>query len=148
MPFYLKLENGDKILLENLAGFLILEDVTVPPATINYQAGGAGHPGRERKRKRYESEALFARMERTLQEALGLVEPLVADAPSATGATLEVESRWTPEQLEASLADLEAVAAGAAHYQARLRLLHQALADYDAELRARDDDDEFWMLMS
>jgi len=147
MPFYLRLENGDRILLENLSGYLILEDVTAP-ATINYQAGGAGHPIGTRKRKRHEADTLFANIERTLQEALGLVEPLVAGTPAAAGTADSPVARWEPERLETLLADLTALAAGSARYQARLRTLQDQMDAYAQTLRDRDDDEEFWMLMS
>jgi hypothetical protein len=147
MPFYLRLENGDRILLEIGGGYLILEQVAVPPATINYQ-GGAGHPVGTRKRKRHETQELFASIERTLQEALGLVEPDVAGTTATTRTADSTLPHWTPERLEATLADLATVAAGAAHYERRLTALAQHIHDYEQTLRDRDDDEEFWMLLS
>lgn len=146
MPFYLRLENGDRILLENIAGYLILEN-SVPGPTVNYQIGGAGHPGQHRIRKRHETQALFDKIERTLQEALGLVAPVVADASSGTTTESDAPASWTPERLQASLADLEALAVGSARDQARLARLRARLAALADDAESRNDDDEFWMLM-
>jgi hypothetical protein len=145
MPFYLLQENGDKILLEDLTGFVILETVLAP--TVFYQAGGgAGHPAKNRRRRRHETQLLFERMERTLQEALGLVAPVVAEPES--GAPTPVESPWTPARLEASLAELAVLAAGSAHFEARWAALQRQLDASIEDRRRRDEDDEFWLLLS
>jgi hypothetical protein len=144
MPFFLLQENGDKILLEDLTGFVILEAVAGP--TVFYQAGGAGYPVRKRKR-RHETQALFDRMERTLREAVGLDSPVVAEPEGRAAAPIET-APWTPERLEAGLADLAALAAGSARLEARFARLQRLLDERRHDLALRDDDEEFWMLMS
>lgn len=144
MPFYLIQESGSKILLEDLTGSLILELSPVPGPTVFYQAGGAGHPVGRKKRKRYETQELFDKIERSLEEALGLVAPLVPEAESAAPAGDDAPA-WQPERLEEGLAHLAALAAGSARLETRLARLQRAIDD---EARARQDDDEFWMLLS
>ncbi len=143
MPFYLRQENGDKILLEDLTGAVILETVAIAPATVYYQ-GGAGHPAPHRKKRRHETAALFANIERTLQEALGLVPPVVAGAPVPAEAA---PPAYSSAGLEAALADLATLAEGRRSYLARIERLRKALAQADDD-RRREDDDEFWLLMS
>ena len=146
MPFYLRTENGGKILLEDLTGALILE-TTIAPPTVNYQAGGAGHPGR--KRKREEADELFRGIERTLQEALGLVAPVVDDPPVAANALREPDRpQWSPERLETAVERLTEIAAGHRNLEARLARLREAIATADREARLLDDDEDTWLLMS
>jgi hypothetical protein len=66
----LRTEDGGKI-LSKIIRALILDDHRA--ATVNYQAGGAGHPGRKRLRR---SGELFRKQADS--EALGLVPPVVA----------------------------------------------------------------------
>ena len=144
MPFYLLQENGDKILLEDLTGFVILEAVTVPGPTVFYQGGGSGHPVGRRKR-RHETQALFEAIEQGIREALGLVPPDLADAPEAAQDDAQTGPAWTAEHLETALARLAELAAGHRALEARLERLRESL---DREARDRQDDDEFWMLLS
>jgi hypothetical protein len=116
----------------------------VPGPTVFYQAGGAGHPVGRKKRKRYETQELFNKIERSLEEALGLGAPVVPETESGAAAANDAPS-WQPERLEAGLAHLATLAAGSARLEARLDRLKQAIED---EARARQDDDEFWMLLS
>lgn len=70
MVLYLLKEDGGRIKLEDGSGSLILEASGVPGPTVDWQAGGAGHP--VKKKRRNETDELFKRIEHTLEVALGL----------------------------------------------------------------------------
>jgi hypothetical protein len=141
-------ENGDKILLEDLTGFVILEAGGVPPPTVFYQAGGAGYPVKNRRSRRNDTQALFARLERTLQIAVGLVVPDVGDAPRPTETPSPPRpSELASEAIEESLGRLAALAEGRRSLELRLERLRESLRALAEEDRRRQDDDEFWLLL-
>ena len=146
MPLYLLQENGSKLLLENLSGFVILEAVGVPPATIYYQ-GGAGRPVWTRKKRR-ETQRLFDDIAITLEELVGLRPPPVVDAQRAAPPLSPVHPGWTPAELTDALSRLATLAQGHEGLETRFERLNRMLLDYQSEEASKIDDDETWMLMA
>jgi len=145
--FYLLQENGSKITLENGSGSIILEASSGSGPTVDWQAGGAGHPVK-RKRKNA-TEELFDSIERSLEVALGLVEvPL--DLP-AEAILEEAAPTWSEERYRTAILRLGRISgynSESSQRFARLEAMLRAYEEAQARERALQDDEETWFLMS
>lgn len=143
--FYLLQENGDKIQLENLSGFIILDSSVAGP-TVDWQAGGRGRPFKRTKR-----EELFDSIEHALRVALGIAEE-VTDLPSRSERAVSHEPLWSEQRLHDALADYQSYRSRAVEHDARIRRLDALIRAYEDEQKRQEalriDDEETWFLMS
>lgn len=105
---------------------------TVPPPTVNWQAGGAGHPVR---RPRKTAKHLFDAIERTLRDTLN--PPPVQ---------FEVTTKRAALDLDAALAELTTVSQGYADLSAEVARIRTEVATYQKRKQAQDDDDDAILL--
>lgn len=147
MALYLLQEDGSKLLLENLTGAVLLEASGVPGPTVFWQAGGAGHPVPSKRRRRRDTEQLFAAIEHSLEVALGLVvEPVVRAQESKVAAP---QASWDGESFKQALQHLDTVAQDHRGLQERLHRVHGLLRAYEeAERQKSLDEEETWILMA
>jgi len=142
MAFYLLQEDGSKFRLEDLSGFLILEDESVAP-TLDHQGGDGKRKGTRRKRTR----ELFQDMEDTLRRVLdGTIDaPLVPVATVGT-TTLVLDQQ---DGYADALAHLRTLTVHQQTETAALAQLQRHLDDYEARLRAEQelDEEDAWSLL-
>ena len=142
MAFYLLQEDGSRLYLEDLSGFLILEEESLAP-TVDHQ-GGDGKKRRGRRRRR--THELMAAMETTLARildgTLDAVVPTVAEA----GAVRLILDRT--ESLESAARQLAAIASRSHRERHEIDTLADALKLYDLhkQAEAETDDEETWSL--
>jgi hypothetical protein len=143
---YLLKEDGGRITLEDGSGSLILEASGIPGPTVNWQAGGAGYPVKQRKR-RNETEELFRKIEHSLEVALGLAEePLEV---SAEAVTQEAAPAWSEERYLDAIRELGLRRRDAELSSARFERLQAMLRAYqEAQERERIEEEEAWILMA
>jgi hypothetical protein len=147
VSFYLLKEDGGKIQLEDGTGSLLLEEVAIPGPSVDWQAGGAGYPVKQRKR-RNETEELFRKIEHSLAVALGLAEEPVevtagaVETPRAIQTDDAAAIRRSYEQLLQKLSALD-------NARARMDKLGAMLRAYEeAQERERIEEEEAWILMA
>jgi hypothetical protein len=144
MAFYLLQEDGSKLFLEDLSGFLLLEEEPIAP-TVFYQSDGKGRAGR-RKRRRNRTAELFESMQATLRRVLdgSLDQPVV---PVATVGKARLVYDNT-EPIASAIAQFDRLAKpyeGAAQAAQDLRHL---LGQYERTRRdLEEDDEELWMMV-
>lgn len=136
--FYLLQENGDKLVLEDTSGFLILDEASVGP-TVYYQGDGKG--GRTKRRNR--THELFNAIEATLRATLD--GPVVVHPPLSE-VTNEVD---VTQGYDAAIDQLAVLAKENEELSARVKGIRAAVRDYEARRRAllEADDEEIWLLM-
>jgi hypothetical protein len=143
MAFYLLQEDGNKILLEDLSGFIILEETLIGP-TLFHQGDGKRRNGRYGKR-RLRTQELFSAMEQTLRRVLtGEV-----DAPTVTVAQVGPAAVVldTTEPFEASVTQLRRLADRTKVLSTHLTSLFQAFTEYEKRKVLEMDDEEMWALV-
>jgi hypothetical protein len=142
---YLLKEDGGRITLEDGSGSLILEASGIPGPTVNWQAGGAGYPVKQRKR-RNETEELFRKIEHSLEVFLGLVEETVEVTAAAESPPAET---WSEEALRRAVGELQARYAEQGDFARRIERLNAMLRAYEeAKERERIEEEEAWILMA
>ena len=145
--FYLLKEDGGKITLEDLSGSIILESSTVGGPTVDWQAGGAGHP--VKRKRRNETEELFDEIQHSLEVALGIAEePLDV---TATAVVEEAAPAWSDEKLREAVERLRGLSERSEQYfqrMARIQAMFRAYEEAQAREQALQDEEETWFLMS
>jgi hypothetical protein len=146
VSFYLLKEDGGKIQLEDGTGSLLLEEVAIPGPSVDWQAGGAGYPVKQRKR-RNETEELFRKIEHSLAVALGLAEepiPVTAGAVEAPS-----EPQWSEEGIRKAVEEFERLSRIYIETDERIGRLRLLLGAYEeAQERERIEEEEAWILMA
>lgn len=145
MAFYLLQEDGSRIILEDLSGFLILEETSLAP-TVDYQGDGKGRAGR-RQRRRYRLDELSRSMQATLESVLrGDVDgPEVAVAQAGPVRLVLT----TNESLMQAVEQIATATRPMAQLAMRLHELRSLVTDYEAQRRRliELDDEELWSLV-
>lgn len=145
MAFYLLQEDGSRIILEDLSGFLILEETSLAP-TVDYQGDGKGRAGR-RQRRRYRLDELSRSMQATLASVLrGDVDgPEVAVAQAGPVRLVLA----TNESLAQAVEQIATSTRPMAQLAMRLQELRSLVTDYEAQRRRliELDDEELWSLV-
>lgn len=145
---YLLKEDGGKFTIENGAGFIILEASGVPGPSVDWQAGGAGHP--TKRQRRNAQKELFDSIEHALEVALGLAEePLAVSAE----AVLEeaAQPAWNEERFLDAIRELGRARESSGEYAqrfSRLETMFRAYEEAQARERALQDEEEAWFLLT
>lgn len=142
MAFYLLQEDGNKIALEDLGGFIILEEELIAP-TLFHQGDGKTR----RRRRRTRTAELFDAMEQTLRRVLAGEVDAPTIQVAQVGPTAVVLD--TTEDLAASVSQLTKLARGLQARAQALTGLFTAFQAYEQAKReaAMMDDEEVWMLV-
>lgn len=136
MPFYLLQENGEKLALEDLSGFLLLENS--PPEVAVVLIGGDDAP---KKKRRNRTKELYDALARTIHELVAGVPP----APiRVEGGTLVLEG-GEPER---TLQQLASLVRESTVSRKRLAELRVELEAYLQAQREEEEDAELMLLLS
>jgi hypothetical protein len=136
MAFYLLQENGDKLILEQGSGFLILEDTSVPTTSVIY--GGDDAPRTRRKPKPLHD--IYQDIQQTIH-ALSVGEPAVT-LPAVSSDAPTVEAR----QVDRAMDRLLALARDQRIYSEHIEQLQRDLRTYQQWLIEEDDAEWEWFL--
>lgn len=145
MAFYLLQEDGSRMILEDLSGFLLLEETSLAP-TVDYQGDGKGRAGR-RQRRRYRLDELSRAMHTTLARVLrGETEEVEITIASAGPVSLVLASR---EPLADALEQVSRTTRPSERLAQSVRDLRELVTAYDEAKRRMIelDDEELWSLV-
>lgn len=132
MAFYLLQENGDKIILEQGGGFVLLEDTSLPNTSVIY--GGDDAPRKRRKPKPLRD--IYAEIQQTIHALSAEILPAISsDAPT-------VEAR----QVDRAMDRLVTLARERQAYTAQVQQIKRDLAAYQQWLLNEDDAEWEWFL--
>ena len=140
MAFYLRQENGDKIILEQGGGFLILAETSPPATSVIY--GGDDAP---RKRKKHKPRADIYRDIQDTIHALVEGEPEAVPVDTATVASSDA-STALERQVDRAMARLVALSQERQQLAARVTALQREIASYQQWLLDEDEADWEWFL--
>jgi hypothetical protein len=139
MAFYLLQENGDKLILEQGDGFLILEDTSVPSTSVIY--GGDDAPRKRRKPKPLPD--IYQDIQRTISQLVsGETETVAATAPTISSDAPTVAAR----QVDRAMGRLLALARDQRIYSEKIEQIQRDLRTYQQWLIEEDDAEWEWFL--